>query len=99
MPVDTRDALWRKGVDETVEVNQRALIDKILARYSGEHTVFRELLQNADDARSTTIEIRFDTATSKATTATHFPKSSRSSLPDLETVDVCFVCLAAHFFY
>ena len=36
--------------DEAITVNQRALIDKILARYSAEFTVFRELLQNADDA-------------------------------------------------
>ncbi|KAG8731231.1 hypothetical protein FRC11_004681, partial [Ceratobasidium sp. 423] len=33
----------------------------VLARYSGEFTVFRELLQNADDARATAAEIRFDT--------------------------------------
>jgi hypothetical protein len=42
-------------------VNQRALIDKVLARYSGEHTVFRELLQNADDAGATAAEIIFET--------------------------------------
>lgn len=29
---------WAGGRDEYVEVNQRALIDKILARYSGEFT-------------------------------------------------------------
>lgn len=29
---------WAEGHDETVEVNQRALIDKVLARYSGEFT-------------------------------------------------------------
>ncbi|KAF8688692.1 hypothetical protein RHS03_09437, partial [Rhizoctonia solani] len=56
-----KDALWQQGRDETVEVNQRALIDKVLARYSGEFTVFRELLQNADDAHATAAEIRFDT--------------------------------------
>ena len=33
-----RSALWESGRDETVEVNQRALIDKVLARYSGEFT-------------------------------------------------------------
>lgn len=42
-------------------MNQRALIDKVLARYSGEHTVFRELLQNADDAGATAAEIIFET--------------------------------------
>ena len=29
---------WQTGQDESVEVNQRALIDKVLARYSGEFT-------------------------------------------------------------
>ncbi|RDB24786.1 hypothetical protein Hypma_008085 [Hypsizygus marmoreus] len=56
-----RDALWASGHDESVEVNQRALIDKVLARYSGEFTVFRELLQNSDDAQATAVEIRFET--------------------------------------
>jgi hypothetical protein len=61
MPPPGREALWSSGKDETVEVNQRALIDKILARYSGEHTIFRELLQNADDAGSQHVQIRFYT--------------------------------------
>ncbi|KAF8160987.1 hypothetical protein B0H34DRAFT_699011 [Crassisporium funariophilum] len=56
----SRDRLWDSGHDETVEVNQRALIDKVLARYSGEFTVFRELLQNSDDAQSKAVEIRFE---------------------------------------
>ncbi|KAL4402869.1 hypothetical protein ACI68E_000644 [Malassezia pachydermatis] len=47
--------------DEAITVNQRALIDKILARYSAEFTVFRELLQNADDACATECELRFAT--------------------------------------
>jgi hypothetical protein len=38
------------GIEEKVEVNQRHLIDKILARYSAAFTIFRELLQNANDA-------------------------------------------------
>ncbi|KAH9177930.1 hypothetical protein EDB89DRAFT_1844068, partial [Lactarius sanguifluus] len=52
---------WAAGRDEAVEVNQRALIDKVLARYSGEFTVFRELLQNSDDAGAHSVEIRFET--------------------------------------
>ncbi|KAH8102310.1 hypothetical protein BXZ70DRAFT_1017278, partial [Cristinia sonorae] len=52
---------WDNGHDESVEVNQRALIDKVLARYSGEFTVFRELLQNSSDASSKTVEIHFET--------------------------------------
>ncbi|KAI0933780.1 hypothetical protein AcW1_005516 [Taiwanofungus camphoratus] len=58
---NSRDALWESGYDESVEVNQRALIDKVLARYSGEFTVFRELLQNSDDAGAKAAEIRFET--------------------------------------
>lgn len=54
-----RDALLREGRDIAVEVNQRSLIDKILSRYSGESVVFRELLQNADDASSTEAKIIF----------------------------------------
>ncbi|KAJ7039263.1 hypothetical protein C8F04DRAFT_1087709 [Mycena alexandri] len=72
----TRDALWAAGHDESVEVNQRALIDKVLARYSGEFTVFRELLQNSDDAQSKRVEIRFQTSS--------FP-SAAQPLPDLKT--------------
>ncbi|PVF92100.1 hypothetical protein CPB86DRAFT_830215 [Serendipita vermifera] len=57
-----RSSLWEQGSDEPVEVNQRALIDKVLARYSGKHSVFREVLQNADDAGATHVQIRFQTA-------------------------------------
>ncbi|KAH8112414.1 hypothetical protein DFH11DRAFT_1607467 [Phellopilus nigrolimitatus] len=57
----SRESLWNSGHDESVEVNQRALIDKVLARYSGEFTVFRELLQNSDDAASKAVEIHFET--------------------------------------
>jgi len=45
-----------------VEVNQRALIDKILARYAAKHAVYRELLQNSNDADATIAEIRFGTS-------------------------------------
>ncbi|TFK33184.1 hypothetical protein BDQ12DRAFT_738942, partial [Crucibulum laeve] len=48
-------------MEEDVGVKQRELVDKILTRYPGAFTVFRELLQNADDAMSTTVEIRFET--------------------------------------
>src|ERR1700712_4674594 len=47
--------------EEAVTVNTRALIDKVLARYSGEWTTLRELLQNAADAQATTVKIRFET--------------------------------------
>ncbi|KAI7858717.1 hypothetical protein BDC45DRAFT_531271 [Circinella umbellata] len=55
------------GTEEKVEVNQRHLIDKILARYSAEYVLYRELMQNADDATSTNIEIQFHTGQSDPT--------------------------------
>lgn len=55
-----RDQTLRSHQDEeAVTVNTRALIDKVLARYSGEHTTLRELLQNAADANATTVEIHY----------------------------------------
>jgi hypothetical protein len=57
-----RAAALRDGDDEeAVTVNTRALIDKVLARYSGEWTTLRELLQNAADAQATTVTIKFET--------------------------------------
>jgi len=57
-----RSKLAQQGSKGLVGVNQRSLIDKLLARYKGEHTVFRELVQNADDAASScvVIEIQYD---------------------------------------
>lgn len=45
-----------------VEVNQRALIDKILARYAAKHAVYRELLANSDDAGATEAQLLFRTS-------------------------------------
>ncbi|KAI9822251.1 MAG: hypothetical protein M1832_003074 [Thelocarpon impressellum] len=50
--------------EEAVTVNTRALIDKVLARYSGEWTVLRELLQNAADASASKVAVRFETSPS-----------------------------------
>lgn len=51
------DVLRRKalqsGMESRVEVNQRMLIDKMLARYSSDFVVCRELIQNSDDAKAT----------------------------------------------
>jgi hypothetical protein len=64
------DELWLKiiseGIEDRVEVNQRMLIDKMLARYSSDFVVYRELIQNSDDAQSTsfTLEITCDPSTS-----------------------------------
>lgn len=54
-------ALTEGDDEEAVTVNTRALIDKVLARYSGEWTTLRELLQNAADAQATTVKIKFET--------------------------------------
>jgi HSP90 family molecular chaperone len=57
-----RDQTLVSGQDEeAVTVNTRALIDKVLARYSGEWTTLRELIQNAADASATKVVIRFET--------------------------------------
>lgn len=79
-----------------MEVNQRALIDKVLARYSGEFTVFRELLQNSDDAQSRAVEIRFETqayvdrkAGRSPTQADGNGDGEQQRLPDLKTALVC----------
>ncbi|KAK3055030.1 hypothetical protein LTR09_004190 [Extremus antarcticus] len=50
--------------EEAVTVNTRALIDKVLARYSGEWTTLRELIQNAADAQAKNVTIRFETTPS-----------------------------------
>ena len=47
---------------------------QVLARYSGENTIFRELLQNADDSSSSLVEISFRTSS-----------ASNRTLPDLAT--------------
>lgn len=46
--------------EEAVTVDTRALIDKVLARYSGEWTTLRELIQNAADAQATTVKIKWE---------------------------------------
>ncbi|KKY25461.1 putative hatpase_c domain-containing protein [Phaeomoniella chlamydospora] len=52
----------RSGSDEeAVTVSIRPLIDKVLARYSGEWTVLRELIQNAADASATKVTVRWET--------------------------------------
>lgn len=62
--------LWSKivneGVEDRVEVNQRMLIDKMLSRYSSEFVIYRELIQNSDDAQSRcfTLEITCDPTSS-----------------------------------
>ncbi|KAK0561704.1 hypothetical protein OC861_005681 [Tilletia horrida] len=78
---------------QAITVNQRALIDKILARYAAEWTVFRELLQNADDAGATECHLRFESqryqqykqrkasAGNQLTPSASAPSSSNSAPP------------------
>lgn len=62
-----RAAALKDGDDEeAVTVNTRALIDKVLARYSGEWTTLRELLQNAADAQATSVTVKFETLPSSS---------------------------------
>jgi hypothetical protein len=56
-----RQQTMADGQDSEVTVNTRALIDKVLARYSSEHTTLRELIQNASDAGASTVVIKFET--------------------------------------
>lgn len=56
-----RNQAMTGGLDSEVTVNTRALIDKVLARYSSEHTTLRELIQNAADAKANKVTIKFDT--------------------------------------
>ncbi|KAF2660910.1 hypothetical protein K491DRAFT_620509 [Lophiostoma macrostomum CBS 122681] len=56
-----RNQTMADGQDSEVTVNTRALIDKVLARYSSEHTTLRELIQNASDAGASTVIIKYDT--------------------------------------
>jgi hypothetical protein len=56
-----RSQTMADGQDSEVTANIRALIDKVLARYSSEHTTLRELIQNAADAKADTVTIKFET--------------------------------------
>jgi hypothetical protein len=56
-----RNQTMADGLDSEVTVNTRALIDKVLARYSSEHTTLRELIQNAADAKADTVTIKYET--------------------------------------
>ncbi|OCH93196.1 hypothetical protein OBBRIDRAFT_885709 [Obba rivulosa] len=47
--------------DPLVDVNHRGLIINGFARYPVKFAVFRELLQNSDDAQARCVEIRFET--------------------------------------
>ena len=63
---NVRAAIATEGNDARVEVNQRALIDKILARYASNNAVYRELLQNSNDADATSAEIIITSSSSSS---------------------------------
>ncbi|KAJ3355282.1 hypothetical protein HDU91_005683 [Kappamyces sp. JEL0680] len=72
-----KDGLFHDGgAEEKVEVNQRHLIDKILARYSAEFTIYRELLQNSNDAGAQTVQIQFNTIKQENSAKSWLPWSS-----------------------
>ncbi|KAH7911608.1 hypothetical protein BJ138DRAFT_1150150 [Hygrophoropsis aurantiaca] len=64
----------------------RGLVDNILARYPGDFAVFRELLQNADDAKASSIEIHFLSKPSEQRPLEE--QSTASDLLDLITTPV-----------
>jgi HSP90 family molecular chaperone len=47
------------GKEESVTTNQLALIKKMLSRYSSDFVVFRELIQNSDDAQAKSVQLQF----------------------------------------
>ncbi|CAB5200411.1 unnamed protein product [Rhizophagus irregularis] len=62
-----RNHILSNSSEGRVEVNQRDLIYKILARYSCKFVIFRELMQNSDDAESSSVKILFETDGNKIT--------------------------------
>jgi len=66
--------------EEAVTVNTRALIDKVLARYSGEWTTLRELIQNAADASADKVTIKFETIPSASVPVPQDASTSQSSM-------------------
>ncbi|KAL8744333.1 MAG: hypothetical protein Q9190_003405 [Brigantiaea leucoxantha] len=71
-----RAQAMNSGSDEAVTVNTRALIDKVLARYPGEWTTLRELIQNAADASASKVIIKIETTPSATIPA---PQSDEAS--------------------
>ncbi|ORZ36386.1 hypothetical protein BCR44DRAFT_55445 [Catenaria anguillulae PL171] len=87
--LQARNLLLQHGVEERVETNTRHLIDKILARYSAEFTIFRELIQNSNDAGATHVKIEFTCAAaqaaSTAATSDSHPTPAAGALPTMST--------------
>ncbi|EFX03597.1 ATPase subunit c domain protein [Grosmannia clavigera kw1407] len=78
-----RAAALRDGeAEEAVTVDTRALIDKVLARYSGEWTTLRELIQNAADAQATTVKIKWETLPSTTVPLPTVPQPTATDAAD-----------------
>mmetsp|Transcript_6524 Transcript_6524/g.9350 ORF Transcript_6524/g.9350 Transcript_6524/m.9350 type:complete len:90 (+) Transcript_6524:277-546(+) len=77
-----RERANAQGTREDVRVNQRHLVDKILARYSGESVVWRELIQNSDDAGATETRIEFQTSGGDQQVTTCIYKNSGKQFRD-----------------
>ncbi|KAK3387778.1 hypothetical protein B0H63DRAFT_521799 [Podospora didyma] len=75
------DYSWRGTAceEEPVTVNTRALIENVLARYPGEWTTLRELIQNASDAQSTTVKVKWETLPPKAAQGQPLPITRAAS--------------------
>ncbi|EPE02298.1 atpase subunit c domain protein [Ophiostoma piceae UAMH 11346] len=86
-------ALRDGEAEEAVTVDTRALIDKVLARYSGEWTTLRELIQNAADAQATTVKIKWETTPSvtvplpSSTTSSANPSGGTTALSSTSGAD------------
>ncbi|KDQ06228.1 hypothetical protein BOTBODRAFT_39729 [Botryobasidium botryosum FD-172 SS1] len=83
-----RTELWEGKANEPIKINQRALIDKVLARYSGEFIVFRELLQNADDGNAKHVKIHFKTKKYMARNESKEATGQLEGQPELDTREV-----------
>ena len=74
------DQLWltviNEGMEDRVEVNQRMLIDKMLARYSSDFVICRELIQNSDDAQATSFTLQIICCPPTITTMTNSEESN-----------------------
>ncbi|CCX06673.1 Similar to Sacsin; acc. no. Q9JLC8 [Pyronema omphalodes CBS 100304] len=66
--------------EEAVTVNTRALIDKVLARYSSENTTLRELIQNAADANATSVQVHYTVDTQEGDDLQRLVKSKVTQL-------------------
>ena len=62
-PRSAAESAWLSSTKTTVTVNQRALVEKILARYAVDFFLLKELIQNADDAQATTVCVDLTTDT------------------------------------